>query len=89
MEWLWGYGIGVSVVAVVTTVYDKWAAQHDRRRIAERTLFSIAIAGGATAMYVTMQVIRHKTKHKRFMIGLPLVFVLQFWLLFRLMNGFG
>ncbi len=83
MEWFWIYGIGISVVAVIATVYDKWAAQHNKRRIAERTLFGIAVIGGALAMYATMYLIRHKTRHKRFMIGLPLVLVLQFLLLFR------
>lgn len=71
-----------SVIAVITTAYDKWAARHNRRRIAERTLFGMAIAGGAFAMYLTMYIIRHKTKHKRFMIGLPLITVghIALWL---------
>ena len=37
--------------------------------------------GGATGMYVTMQLIRHKTKHKKFMIGLPIFIVLHIGIL--------
>ena len=33
--------------------------------------------GGALPMYVTMRIIRHKTKHKKFMIGLPVFAVIQ------------
>ncbi len=86
MEWIEWYGIGISVVAIVATVYDKWAAQHDCRRVSERTLFGIAIAGGTLAMYFAMRLVRHKTKHKRFMIGLPLIAAIQFalWLWFSM-----
>lgn len=43
----------------------------------EKTLFAFSIAGGALGMYVTMQLIRHKTQHKRFMVGLPLIIFAQ------------
>lgn len=77
MEYIQLYGIAISAVAVIATVYDKWAARHNKRRIAERTLFSIAAVGGALAMYAAMKLVRHKTKHKRFMIGLPLITAVQ------------
>ncbi|MBQ5843177.1 MAG: DUF1294 domain-containing protein, partial [Clostridia bacterium] len=46
-------------------------------RIPEKTLFLTALFGGSLAMYITMLVIRHKTKHKRFMIGLPVIALAQ------------
>lgn len=67
----------VSVVAIFVTVYDKAAAKTGRRRIPEKTLMLIGFFGGATAMYSVMQLIRHKTKHKKFMLGLPLFIVLH------------
>lgn len=67
----------LSIIAAVTTIYDKYAAGHNRRRIAEKTLFLLAFLGGGAAMYVSMLLVRHKTKHKRFMLGLPLLMVLQ------------
>lgn len=84
MEWIEWYGIGISVIAIVAAVYDKRAARHGWQRIRERTLFGIATVGGALAMYVAMCLVRHKTKHKRFMIGLPLITAVQvaLWLWF-------
>ncbi|MBR6506883.1 MAG: DUF1294 domain-containing protein [Clostridia bacterium] len=66
-----------SLLAVCLTVYDKYAAKRKKARIPEKTLFITALFGGSLAMYITMLVIRHKTKHKRFMIGLPLMALAQ------------
>ena len=67
----------VSFVAVVLTVIDKNNARKQVWRISEHTLFITAIFGGSLAMLITMRTIRHKTKHKRFMIGLPLIIICQ------------
>ncbi len=66
-----------SVFAVCITVYDKYAAKRRKTRVPEKLLFLTAICGGSLAMYVTMLVIRHKTKHKRFMVGLPVIIAVQ------------
>ena len=71
------YFIAVSVVAIVMTVRDKRAAQSKGVRTPERRLFVAALLGGSMAMYITMQVIRHKTAHKRFMIGLTVMMLAQ------------
>lgn len=65
----------ISLFAVIFTVYDKIAAKMGARRIPEKTLFTISAFGGAVAMYITMITIRHKTKHKSFMIGIPAIIV--------------
>lgn len=64
------------------TVYDKRAAQCKKRRVPERTLLTLGILGAALPMYVTMQIIRHKTQHKKFMWGLPAIILLQIGLLY-------
>lgn len=72
------YLIIISIVADIVTRRDKkLAKQEGARRIPEKTLFAIAILGGSLSMYSTMKRIRHKTRHKRFMIGLPLIFIIQ------------
>ncbi|MBS7360132.1 MAG: DUF1294 domain-containing protein [Oscillospiraceae bacterium] len=69
----------VSLITVILTVYDKWASRHNtKHRVPENVLMLIGILGGAVAEYVTMCLIRHKTKHKRFMIGLPVIIIMQF-----------
>ncbi len=68
----------VSLVALCVTVYDKWASKHrPDARIRERTLFLWAAVGGSFAMFLTMQAVRHKTKHLSFMLGIPAIMVLQ------------
>lgn len=73
----WIYFAAVSVVAVFMTVADKYFAKKNKWRIAEKTLVLAALAGGALPMLVTMKIIRHKTKHKKFMIGLPAIILLH------------
>ena len=77
MKYFLIYLAAVSFIAVIMTVSDKTRAKKHKRRIAEKTLFGTAILGGSAAMYLTMLAIRHKTKHKRFMIGLPLIMIVQ------------
>lgn len=77
MKYFLIYLAAVSIIAVIMTVSDKSRAKKHKRRIAEKTLFGTAVLGGSAAMYLTMLAIRHKTKHKRFMIGLPLIIIVQ------------
>ena len=68
------YVAAVSAIGVVFTVYDKAASKkskNGRGRVPENTLMYLGFLGGALPMYVTMRIIHHKTKHKKFMAGLP------------------
>ena len=67
----------ISLVATVLTIYDKHRARTGSWRVKERTLLFVAALGGSIAMYVIMSLIRHKTKHKKFMIGIPVIIFLQ------------
>ncbi len=71
------YFVGISLVTAFITVLDKILARKGRRRISEATLFTLAIIGGSAAEYLTMKAVHHKTLHKKFMIGLPVIIVLQ------------
>ncbi len=71
------YLAGVSLVSVVMTVADKISAKRGGWRVPEATLMTLGLFGGALPMYVTMKTIRHKTKHKKFMIGLPIEIALH------------
>ena len=77
MPFIYGYLTAVSIVAVIATLVDKRAAKRNLQRIAERTLIILSILGGSVAMYITMRLICHKTKHAKFMVGLPAIIVLQ------------
>lgn len=74
---LCAYLTAISLLAVFLTMHDKRRARRHGRRIPERTLMLVGLAGGAPAMYVTMRAIRHKTLHRKFMWGLPAEIALQ------------
>lgn len=67
----------ISVISVIATIYDKIAAKTGNRRIAEKTLMLLGLLGGASMMLLTMLIIRHKTRHAKFMVGLPLEILLH------------
>ncbi len=71
------YLIGVNVLSVIICCADKIKAIRHRRRISEKTLWAVSFLGGSVGMYLTMHIIRHKTLHKSFMIGLPALIILQ------------
>lgn len=75
---LLAYVLIISVVAVCVTIYDKWAAKkRPKERTRESTLLLLSAIGGSVAMLLTMLAIRHKTKHIKFMLGIPLIIILQ------------
>lgn len=69
---------------------DKEKAKQERWRTPEATLWRIAMLGGAIGSYIGMKMFRHKTKHRLFAIGFPLLAVLQIgslcYLVFKLHN---
>jgi hypothetical protein len=75
------YFITVNVLGLVLFGIDKWKAKHDKWRISEATLLSVTAIGGSIGAWVGMKVWYHKTMHKKFKYGIPLVMVLQFVLL--------
>lgn len=77
------YLLVISVISVIVCCYDKIAAKHaTRHRIRESSLLIFSLLGGSVAMLLTMYIIRHKTKHKKFMIGIPLIILIQVALVF-------
>ena len=71
------YFLAVSLITSIVTAIDKYKAKKGAFRISEATLFGLAAIGGSLSEYLTMRLIRHKTLHKRFMIGLPVIIILQ------------
>ncbi|MDQ1909265.1 DUF1294 domain-containing protein [Paenibacillus sp. GD4] len=56
---------------------DKRKAKRKNRRVPEKRLFFIALAGGAAGVWIGMQLWRHKTKHESFTVGVPFLFILN------------
>lgn len=71
------YFVLINSISVIVTVSDKIRAEKGKWRIKESTLLILSALGGSLGMYITMKIIRHKTKHLKFMLGIPMIFVLQ------------
>ena len=67
----------IGAFSVIITVYDKKAAKMRRKRIPENFLMLTAFCGGAIPMLITMKIIRHKTQHNKFMLGLPAIILIH------------
>jgi uncharacterized membrane protein YsdA (DUF1294 family) len=84
------YFLVISLFSILFTVYDKRASvKKPDRRVPEAKLILLSLLGGSLAMYITMQSIRHKTRHIKFMLGIPLIMILQIaavYLVFCLSN---
>ena len=76
----------VSLCSIVVCIYDKMISKRNnvKLRIPEKSLFIWSAVGGSVAMFITMRLIRHKTKHLSFMIGIPAIIILQAALIFAL-----
>lgn len=64
-------------VAFALMGVDKAKARQGRWRIPEKTLFLSAILGGSVGAMLGMSLFRHKTQHRRFRLGMPLILGLQ------------
>lgn len=72
------YLAAVSILGIILMIYDKIAAKMIRKhRVPEATLMTVGILFGAPAMYIVMQLIRHKTRTPKFSVGFPIIIIFQ------------
>lgn len=67
----------ISVFAFIITVFDKVRAMRGGWRVKEATLVFVSALGGSVVMLLTMLLIRHKIRKKKFMVGIPLIILAQ------------
>ena len=70
------YLIIINAVGLLLMLADKRAAKKSAWRIPEARLMGIALSGGCFGIYAGMMLFRHKTKHPKFIIGVPLIILL-------------
>ena len=87
LNWAVAWLIAASIVAFLITLWDKNRARRREWRVQESSLWLIALLGGSLGMFITMLVIGHKTRHKPFVIGLPLLVLLQVGLIYLLLRS--
>lgn len=77
MKYLLLYLLIINALAFVLMLADKIKARKNLWRIPERTLILCAAAGGSLGCLAGMYLLRHKTLHPKFTIGVPVILALQ------------
>ncbi len=81
-----GYIIIINIISFFIMLYDKKQAIYHNFRISEKTIFIVSLLLGGIGTYVGMYVFRHKTKHLKFTIGIPIVIILNIISVFYIFN---
>ena len=71
------YLVAINVVTFFVYGIDKWKAKHSRWRIREAALLGLAVLGGSVGAWLGMIVWHHKTMHKKFKYGIPIILIAQ------------
>ena len=71
------YLLAINIVSLFLYGIDKYKAKKNKWRISEATLLMIAVIGGSIGAWVGMRLWHHKTMHKKFKYGIPLIIIMQ------------
>ena len=71
------YLLIINVITFFTYGIDKWKAKRSKWRIPESTLLMMAVMGGSIGAWLGMKVWHHKTMHKKFKYGVPVIIFAQ------------
>jgi uncharacterized membrane protein YsdA (DUF1294 family) len=71
------YLLIINAVGFILMLVDKVKAKKNLWRIPEATLFLVAAIGGSVGSILGMYTFRHKTKHIKFIVGMPLILAAQ------------
>ena len=71
------YLFAINIVSFFLYGIDKYKAKKNKWRISEATLLMIAVIGGSIGAWVGMRLWHHKTMHKKFKYGIPIIIILQ------------
>jgi len=77
MDILFTYLLLINAAGLLIMLADKRKAIKNQWRIPEKTMLTVAILGGSLGIYTGMQLFRHKTKHAKFSIGVPVILAIQ------------
>lgn len=87
MKLLLPYLFIINALSFLLMHIDKEKAKAGRWRIPEATLLGTAFIGGSLGAYLGMRIFRHKTRHPKFSIGLPVLLSVQILVYLFCTNG--
>ncbi|MCX7885290.1 MAG: DUF1294 domain-containing protein [Caloramator sp.] len=76
----------INLYAFFIMYFDKTKSKRREFRISESKLFLLAIFLGSIGIYAGMYLFRHKTKHKKFTIGIPAIISMQLFIFFKIIG---
>lgn len=85
---LGAYVLIINILGFFTAGYDKLKAKYGKWRVPERRLFLLALMGGAIGVYTGMKVFHHKTKHRLFTVGIPVLIIINIIFAYFLLKHF-
>ena len=88
MEEIICYLLAVNIVTFILYGIDKYKAKKGKWRISEATLLTMATIGGSIGAWAGMRLWHHKTMHKKFKYGIPVIIILQVALAVYLLTNF-
>ena len=71
------YLLAINIATFFLYGIDKYKAKNSKWRISEATLLTMAAIGGSIGAWAGMRLWHHKTMHKKFKYGVPLIIILQ------------
>ena len=77
MNIILGYFLAVNITSFLLYGIDKFKARKNLWRISEATLLTMAAIGGSIGAWAGMRLWHHKTMHKKFKYGIPVIISLQ------------
>ena len=77
MEEIICYLLAINIATFLLYGIDKYKAKKGKWRISEATLLTMATIGGSIGAWAGMRLWHHKTMHKKFKYGIPLIIIMQ------------
>lgn len=77
------YLITINVLSFIVMGIDKHNAIKNKYRVSEKSLFILSIFGGAIGTFIAMFIFRHKIRKKAFIIGIPLIIIIELYFLLK------
>lgn len=77
MKYYFCYLLLINAISFIVAVTDKIKALRNKWRISELSLFLLAIFGGSVGLLLGLLLCNHKTRKKKFMIGIPVIIIIQ------------
>jgi len=84
MKFILVYLTAINIFGIYIMYLDKRKAKKAYWRIPEATLFMVAAVFGSLGILIGMKLFHHKTKHLKFVIGIPAILIIQTYLIYKL-----